>query len=80
MSNPRQRALRLAVQILKDDACASLGTTPDELNAWLTGFATPPVQVLMRALDVILDDPALAARHAVTLAAEERSLRTARSH
>jgi hypothetical protein len=74
MSNPRQRALKLALRVLSSEtaACDRLGASALELQLWLSGDVTPPVEVLMRALDVILDDPALAARHAITLAAHEK--------
>src|SRR2546423_7655741 len=64
VSNPRQRALILAVQMLGGEAAASdtLDTSTGELSSWLGGRLDPPVSLLMRALDVILDDPAFAAR------------------
>lgn len=73
MANPRQRALKLALQILGSEiaACDTLRARAAELRSWVSEEATPPVEVLMRALDVILEDPALAARYAVKLAAKD---------
>ena len=51
-----------------------LRATASELKQWLSGEVAPPVEALMRVLDVILDDPALAARHAVLLGAQEKEL------
>jgi hypothetical protein len=74
VSNPRHRALKLAVHVLGGSAAASdvlhAGTT--DLDLWLASNTEPPVEVLMRALDVILQDPALAARHAVLLGAQDK--------
>lgn len=77
MSNPRQRAIKLAVEILGSEAaaCERFGALPSELHSWIAG--TPPVTALMQALDIILDDPALAARYAVTLRDEEKKTRRA---
>ena len=77
MLNPAQRALKLAVRILGGEAaaCSRLRATAAELEVWLAGQAVPPSEVLMRVLEVILDDPPLSARHAVILAAQEKEAR-----
>ena len=64
----------MAVRILGGEAEARgmLRATAAELKQWLSGEAAPPVEALMRVLDVILEDPALAARHAVLLTAQEK--------
>jgi hypothetical protein len=74
VSNPSLRAIKLAVRILggEAEACSLLRATAAELQLWLSGETAPPVEALMRVLDVILDDPALAARHAVLLAAHDK--------
>jgi hypothetical protein len=74
VSNPRQRALKLAVHVLGGSTAASdvLQVGSRDLELWLASNIEPPVDVLMRALDVILQDPALAARHAVLLGAQDK--------
>jgi hypothetical protein len=64
----------LAVRILggEAEACSLLRATAAELRQWLSGEAAPPVETLLRAFDLILEDPALAARHAVLLTAQDK--------
>ena len=68
--------MRLAVRILggEEPACHVLGASAAELQDWLSGEAEPPAQMLGRALQAILADPAATAREALFLAAEDNQL------
>ena len=68
------RALKLAVSMLGGEAAARefLRAKAEELALWTSGQEEPSAIVLKRALDLILDDPALAARHAALLSSRMR--------
>jgi hypothetical protein len=66
--------LKLAVSMLGSEPTARefLRAKAEELARWTSGQEEPPAMVLKRALDLILDDPALAARHAALLSSRAR--------
>jgi hypothetical protein len=39
-----------------DRLAAYLKVTPEELEVWLTGKAVPPVEVVLRAADLLIDE------------------------
>lgn len=66
-----RRTVMLAVEMCgtKAAACDALEVTERELNRWIGGGETVPDPILVRALNLILDDPALAQRKAAQLLA-----------
>jgi hypothetical protein len=69
MSNARHRAMKLAVRMLGSEpaACEFLRVSATDLSSWLSEEEVPPAIAVMRAVDYILDNPSLAATHALAL-------------
>ena len=55
MLSPRSEAVRRAARVIDNlhDLGTLLDASIDEVRAWLTGHASPPVHVFLKAVDII---------------------------